>query len=62
MKIKLVKLSNLSGVEASIYSIWYEKQKKSSLDIFIEENKNVFISELKDIITRLRIMGNKTGA
>lgn len=61
MKIKLIKLAKLSGTKASIYGIWYEQQKRTSLDIFLEEN-NVFLSELNDIITRLRIMGNKTGA
>lgn len=62
MKIKLIKLAQLSGSEASIYGIWFEERQKTSLDIFLEENKNAFLSELKDIITRLRIMGNKTGA
>lgn len=62
MKIRLVKLAQLSGSMASIYGIWFEERQKTSLDIFLEENKNMFISELNDIILRLKTMGNKTGA
>jgi len=62
MKIKLVKLSQLSGNKASVYVVWHDKLKKSSFDIFINENKNVYLSELNDIISRLKVIGNKTGA
>lgn len=62
MKIELIKLAQLSGSEASIYGIWFEDRQKTSLDIFLEENKNAFISELNDILVRLKTMGNKTGA
>lgn len=62
MKIKLVKLGQLSGSKASVYGLWFEEQQKTSLEIFLEENKNTFLSELNDIVTRLRTMGNKTGA
>lgn len=62
MKIKLVKFYQLSGNEASIYGVWFEKQQKTSYETFIIENKNVFLSELYDIISRLKTIGNKTGA
>ena len=62
MKSRLIKLSQLSGKEASIYSIWFDELQKSSFDSFLEENINVFLSEIKDIISRLKIIGNKTGA
>ena len=62
MNFKLVKLPKLSGDEASIYSIFLFEQNKTLFDIFIEENKNSFISELNDILSRLKVMGETTGA
>lgn len=61
-KYKLVKLSNFSGKVASIYSVYIEDLKKTLFDVFLEENKNSFKSELKDIVTRIRVIGHKTGA
>ncbi len=62
MKSKLVKLIQFSGSKASIYGVWFEYMQKTSFDSFILENKNVFLSELKDIISRLKSIGNATGA
>ncbi len=62
MRCELVKLANLSGNEASIYSIWLDDYQKTSYDRFLEENKNSFKSELSDINNRLYVIGNKTGA
>jgi len=62
MKIRLVKLSHLSGNQASIYSVIYENDKISLFEKFINENNNSFKSELKDIISRLLVIGNTTGA
>ena len=62
MKYKIVKLSKLSGDEASIYSIYLPDHNKTLFDIFVEENKISFKSELKSIFQRLRIIGHETGA
>lgn len=62
MKYKLVKLTRFSGEKASIYSIYLTDECKTLFDIFIEENINSFLSEIKDIFSRLRVIGNKTGA
>lgn len=62
MKLKLVKFEKLSGNKASIYGVWIDDLQETSFDAFIKENKNVFLSELKDIIARLKIIGNVTGA
>ena len=61
-KYKLVKLSNFSGKIASIYSVYIEDLKKTLFDVFLEENKNSFKSELKDIVRRIRVIGHITGA
>jgi len=62
MNYKLVKLTQFSGEAASIYSVFLIDQDKTLFDIFIEENKYSFISELKDISERLIVIGHDTGA
>jgi len=62
MKYKIVKLSKLSGNEATIYSIHIPDQGKTLFDIFVLENKTSFKSELKDIFKRLKVIGHHTGA
>jgi len=62
MKYKLVKLNKLSGNKASIYTIHLEKEKKTLFDSFLEDNKISFKDELKDIVSRLKVIGSKTGA
>ncbi|MFZ2339836.1 MAG: hypothetical protein WAW07_08980 [Bacteroidales bacterium] len=62
MNYELVKLANLSGNEASVYSIWLDDYQTTSYDRFIKENINSFKSELSDINNRLYVIGSKTGA
>lgn len=62
MNFRLVKLTRFSGEEANIYSVFLIDKQKTLFDLFIDENKISFISELKDIFTRLIVIGNKTGA
>jgi hypothetical protein len=59
---QLVKLDQFSGKMARIYSFLKKSEQKTLFDIFVEENKNLFLSELKDIFVRLQIIGNDTGA
>ena len=62
MGYKLVKITKLSGYEASIYSIYLHDEQKTLFDRFLEENINSFNSELNNIYTRLKIIGHETGA
>ncbi len=62
MKCSLVKLDNLSGDEASIYTIYMSELKKTLFEVFLEENSSIFKSEIIDILYRLKVMGNETGA
>ncbi|MGM0497528.1 MAG: hypothetical protein ACQESJ_06380, partial [Bacteroidota bacterium] len=57
-----IKEEKLSGKEASIYSIFLEEEQETLFNRFINENKNSFKSELKDIINRIKVIGHKTGA
>jgi len=62
MKYKLVKLNKLSGNKASVYTVHLEEEGKTLLDLFIKENEVSFKSELKDMLSRLNVIGNITGA
>ncbi|MBN1184530.1 MAG: hypothetical protein JXB49_19715 [Bacteroidales bacterium] len=62
MKYKLEKLTHLSGEEASIYGIYLYDEKKTLFEIFFLENKNLYLSELKQLFQRLKTIGYKTGA
>lgn len=62
IRFKLVKDEKLSGDEASVYMVFLIEKQRTLFDQFIDENKNLFKSELKDIINRIKVMGHKTGA
>jgi transcriptional regulator with XRE-family HTH domain len=56
MKCRLVKIDNLSGSKATLYSVSLEEEKETLLEKFVRENKNLFLSETKDILKRFTIM------
>ncbi len=62
MNLRLIKINQLSGSRASIYSVIEDGETMTLFEKFIEENKNSFKSELKDIFIRLTTIGKKTGA
>lgn len=62
MRCKLVKIDQLSGNAASIYSVAIDDEAETLLDKFIKENIFSFKNETKDLIKRLKTIGNKTGA
>ncbi len=62
MRYKLIKLSRFSGNKASIYSITVNDEQETLLDKFINENNISFLGEIKNILMRLRTIGQKTGA
>jgi hypothetical protein len=62
MRIQLVKINQLSGKQASIYSVIYNDDQITLFDIFLNENLISFKSELSTILLRLKVIGKKTGA
>lgn len=62
MKYELQKITRLSGHRASIYSVLVVEDKETLLDKFIKENSKNYPSEVKDILQRMRTIGQKTGA
>jgi hypothetical protein len=62
LKYKLVKISNISGEKASVYSILLNDEEKAVFENFLKENINSFKSELTDILSRLIAIGKVIGA
>lgn len=66
MRYKLVKITKFSGDKASIYTLLTENEQgefqDSLFDIFIDENKALYLSEIQNIFSRLITIGNDTGA
>jgi len=62
MKCELIKIVELSGNKASIYSVIMNEDEISLFDMFVDENFDSHLSEIENIIQRLKTIGTKTGA
>lgn len=62
MKNKLVRLRNLSGDAASVYSIYYSDKDAVLFEKFVKDNMRHSPEEVMDIVRRLRSIGTITGA
>ena len=62
MKCEIVKIEKLSGTETSLYSVILDDENITLFDIFLNENKILFKSELLDILMRLNTIAHKTGS
>jgi len=62
MNLELVKIDDLSGQEASVYTLLDTDEDETLFDKFILENNNSFKSEINNILMRLNTIGKKTGA
>ncbi|WP_299550850.1 hypothetical protein [Seonamhaeicola sp.] len=47
---------------ATIYSLFIEEDQTTLFENFLNENKTKYFKEVKDIVTRLKVIGNDTGA
>ncbi len=64
VNFRIVKEVALSGSKATIYSIILEEDEESNttlLEHFVDENKESNLSEVQNILQRLRTVGQKTG-
>tara|TARA_R110000868_G_scaffold123126_3_gene326275 strand:- start:1198 stop:1683 length:486 start_codon:yes stop_codon:yes gene_type:complete len=57
MKCTLVRLEQLSGNEATVYSVLLDDEQKNLYQVFLEENLISFRSEVIDINGRLKTIG-----
>lgn len=62
MRYSIVKLHRFSGNKATVYSVVRYGEEETFLDKFVINNKDLYISEIKDILMRLRTIGQVTGA
>lgn len=65
MNFQIVRLNDLSGAKATIYSVILEQDEENEttlFDHFVTENLKEHREEVKNIISRLRSIGQKTGA
>lgn len=62
MKFKILKINNLSGSKAGVYSVVLNGDEETLLNKFVRENEISFKSETKDILKRLYSIGHTTGA
>lgn len=62
MKIRLIKLGNISGSTAAFYSVYYNNDKSTLFENFIDDNKILLKGELFNILARLNTMANEEGA
>ncbi len=62
MKIELEKLEDLSGKQASIYSVKLDDDDLNLFEHFMEENDELYSDEIDDIYLTLEDIGSDTGA
>lgn len=62
MRCRLEKIESLSGSKASLYSVRVNEENQTLFEKFVQENKDSFLSETKDILKRLKTIGHTTGA
>lgn len=65
MNYRIVKLGQLSGQKATIYSVILEEDEATNTtlyDRFIRENSDLFQAEIINIAKKLVAIGHKTGA
>jgi hypothetical protein len=59
---EIVEIQELSGNQATIYSVYIDDDSNTLFDQFAAQYQNEFRYETKDILIRLKTIGNKTGA
>lgn len=62
MKFEIVKIKQLSGKKAQIYSVIVGQDKKSVFEQFLQSNYSEYSTEIEDIVSKLKVMSTKTGA
>jgi hypothetical protein len=62
VKFKLIKIAQLSGRKATIYSAILDEDGQNLFEQFIEENDNLHRPELLEILARIKSISHKEGA
>jgi len=62
MNFELKKISQLSGKQASVYTVFLDDAPESIFHRFLADYQAEYNEEINDIVTRLKVIGQKTGA
>lgn len=62
MNYEIVELEDFSGSESKVYSIIPEEEEETLFDKFVDENSTNHRKELKEILSRIKQIGQTTGA
>lgn len=62
MKFEIIEIEELSGPGAKIYSVIIDESGEDLFGMFVEQNKQNHLDEVRDIVKRLRVIGYKEGA
>lgn len=65
MNFRIVRLDDLSGAKATIYSAILEEDEKDQMslfDRFLAENSTAFRDEINNILSRIKTIADKTGS
>jgi hypothetical protein len=60
--IRDIKIKQLSGKKAQIYSVILGQEDQSVFEQFLQNNYSEYPTEIEDIVSKLKIMATKTGA
>ena len=62
MKVEIIKLSQFSGKKATFYSAIIDDDSQTLFDKFLNDNETLFFDEIEDILLRIELIANDTGA
>ncbi len=62
MVLELVKLTDLSGPRATIYTLLDIESQVTLFERFVMENSKDYLADIQNILARLRTIAHKTGA
>jgi hypothetical protein len=62
VKFTLIKLEKFSGRAASVYDVKMDGDNLTLFEQFVLENRSEYLSEIKDIVQRLHVIGHNYGA
>ena len=61
MEFEIIKIKQLSGKKAQIYSVILGQEDQSVFEQFLQNNYSEYPTEIEDIVSKLKIMAKKLG-
>ena len=60
MEFEIIKIKQLSGKKAQIYSVILGQEDQSVFEQFLQNNYSEYPTEIEDIVSKLKIMASRT--